>query len=116
MQKKISTKSAALFPIALVFFELAVYFSVDMYLPALPMVKLWFDTTEKLTQVTLSAWLIGAGTFQLLLGPLSDRFGRRPVLIGGCVVFTVSTLICAVTSSLYLFIFMRLIQGCTICC
>ena len=108
-------RSFVAFPIALVVFELAVYFSVDMYLPALARVQAFFLTTEKSAQLTLTAWLIGAGTVQLILGPVSDRFGRRRVLLAGCGVFVLTALGCATTSSLGLFILLRAIQGSTIC-
>jgi MFS family permease len=108
-------RSLLLFPIALVVFELAVYFSVDMYLPALATVQAFFVTSEKYAQLTLTALLIGAGTVQLVLGPISDRFGRRRVLLAGCGVFVFTALGCATTSSLALFLVLRAIQGSTIC-
>ena len=105
-----------LFPFALVIFELVVYFSIDMYLPALPDVQQWFSTSEQYIQLTLSAWLVGSGTFQLLLGPISDRFGRRRILLGGCIVFIATSIGCALTDSLSFFVGLRLIQGTVVCC
>jgi len=103
------------FPIALVIFELAVYFSVDMYLPALGKVQIFFMTSEKFAKLTLTAWLIGAGTAQLILGPVSDRYGRRRVLLTGCGVFVLTAIGCAMTTSLGYFLVLRAIQGTTIC-
>jgi len=104
-----------LFPFALVMFELAVYFSVDMYLPAMPALQVGFCISERMTQLTLTCWLIGAGTMQVALGPVSDSLGRRPVLLSGCLVFVIASVGCALTSSLPLFLLLRTLQGCTIC-
>ncbi|MCY3980264.1 MAG: MFS transporter [Alphaproteobacteria bacterium] len=57
--------------------------SIDMYLPSLPAIGREFDASAGDVQLTLSAFFIGFGVGQLLYGPLSDRYGRRPMLLFG---------------------------------
>ena len=57
--------------------------SIDIYLPALPMLRQTLAADEAQTLLTLSAFFIGFGGGQLLFGPLSDRFGRKPLLLVG---------------------------------
>jgi DHA1 family bicyclomycin/chloramphenicol resistance-like MFS transporter len=86
-------------------------FTVDMYLPALPQVALDLDSTEALAQLTVSCMLIGGGVGQLVIGPLSDRFGRRAPLLIGLALHVVISLLCAVVTSMPLLIGLRLAQG-----
>lgn len=86
-------------------------FTVDMYLPALPQVALDLDSTEALAQLTVSCMLIGGGVGQLVIGPLSDRFGRRAPLLIGLALHVVISLLCAVVTSMPLLIVLRLAQG-----
>ena len=72
--------------------------SVDIYLPALPMLQRTFAADEARTLLTLSAFLIGFGAGQLFLGPLSDRFGRKRPLIAGLVLYLVASVGCALAS------------------
>src|SRR5579862_3376656 len=69
--------------------------SVDIYLPALPMLQSYFGADQARTLLTLSAFLIGFGAGQLVLGPLSDRFGRRWPLLAGLVIYVVASVACA---------------------
>ena len=62
--------------------------ATDLYLPALPTIKAEFGAELSQVQLTLSALLLAFGTSQLVWGPLSDRFGRRPILLCGLGMFT----------------------------
>ncbi len=104
-----------LFPILIVCAEMAVYLSNDMYLPALPFIARELNTTSQAVQATLTAWFFGAMTLQLIIGPVSDRIGRRPIIISGMVLFTISTLLCATAMNIDWLIFGRFIQGMTVC-
>lgn len=86
-------------------------FTVDMYLPALPQVALDLGSSEALAQLTVSCMLIGGGVGQLVIGPLSDRFGRRTPLLIGLALHVVISLLCAVVTSMPLLIGLRLAQG-----
>lgn len=83
----------------------------DFYLPALPELTRQFNTTATLTQLSLTASLLGLGLGQLFFGPLSDRIGRRRPLLLSLVLFIVSSLLCATTSSIGMLIVWRFVQG-----
>ena len=104
-----------IFPAVLVFFEMATYLSSDMYLPALPTVIKNFAISNDQGQLTLMAWFLGAISVQLILGPLADRYGRKSILCFGAILFTLSTLACALTTSFHAFLLARFIQGTGIC-
>jgi DHA1 family bicyclomycin/chloramphenicol resistance-like MFS transporter len=85
--------------------------SVDMSLPALPRLTTVFATTPDMAQLTLSVFLIGFAIGQLFYGPLSDRFGRRPVLLVGLFLYTLGGLGCAASASIEELVAFRLLQG-----
>ncbi|MER5632113.1 Bcr/CflA family multidrug efflux MFS transporter [Streptomyces nitrosporeus] len=85
--------------------------SMDMYLPALPEVTDSLHAPASTVQLTLTACLTGMALGQLVVGPMSDRWGRRKPLILGMVVYVIATAICAVAPSAELLIGFRLLQG-----
>ncbi|MDY0874499.1 multidrug effflux MFS transporter [Dongia rigui] len=89
--------------------------STDFYLPALPLIARYFGVDEAGAQATLSAYLIGFAAAILVYGPLSDRFGRRPVLAGGIVIFTLASLGCAVSQSIGALVACRFVQALGAC-
>ncbi|HEY6479352.1 MAG TPA: MFS transporter, partial [Streptosporangiaceae bacterium] len=68
---------------------------IDMYLPALPDINRQLHASASAVQLTLTACLIGIAAGQLVLGPISDRYGRRPPLLAGLAAFVLSSLACA---------------------
>ena len=85
--------------------------TTDMYLPSLPdIVRLLGGTTAQ-GQLTISAYLIGFAAGQIIYGPLSDRHGRKPVLIGAIVLFCLASFLCAVSPSIELLIGARFLQA-----
>lgn len=108
-------KHLLIFPLILLCAELAVFLSTDMVLPALPQMMHEFQVSPSLIQLTLSAWFVGSMSMQLFVGPLSDRYGRRPIFIIGMVLFVLSTLLCAISSHLFMFLIGRFFQGATVC-
>lgn len=85
--------------------------SIDMYLPALPSLAKDLHTSASLTQLSLTACLLGLSFGQLLAGSQSDVRGRRFPLLVGLAGYTVSSLLCAESSSIWSLIFLRFIQG-----
>jgi Bcr/CflA subfamily drug resistance transporter len=104
-----------LLPVLLVFYEVTTYLSTDMYLPALPQLMHDLDTTHHLAQLTITTWFFGTASMQLILGPISDYYGRRPVLLLGGVMFVIATIICATTHTIILLLAARFFQGCAVC-
>jgi DHA1 family bicyclomycin/chloramphenicol resistance-like MFS transporter len=85
--------------------------SIDIYLPALPMLRQALAADEAHTLFTLSAFFIGFGLGQLLLGPLSDRFGRKRPLIAGLAVYIVASIACALATSISDVVLWRFVQA-----
>lgn len=85
--------------------------TTDLYLPGLPALSAEFGGAMALAQLTLSGLILAFGLGQLLMGPLSDRFGRRPVLIGGLSLYVLGSLLAAVAPSAGVLIGGRLMQG-----
>lgn len=111
----LSSRSAMTWtPVLLALFELAVYLSNDMFLPALPVMRSDLSAGTSLAQQTLTLWFLGGAVFNLLLGPVSDRFGRKPVLLVWGVLFCASSLACATTGNIALFLTARFLQGATV--
>ncbi|MFD8630868.1 Bcr/CflA family multidrug efflux MFS transporter [Streptomyces sp. NPDC059533] len=85
--------------------------SMDMYLPALPEVTTALRSPAATIQLTLTACLAGMALGQLVIGPMSDKWGRRRPLLTGMVVYVLATAICALAPSAELLIAFRLLQG-----
>jgi DHA1 family bicyclomycin/chloramphenicol resistance-like MFS transporter len=86
-----------------------------MFVPALPAVAREFSASPGTVQLTLTVYLIGIAGGQLIYGPLSDRFGRRPILIACLSVFLVATAVAAFASELGLLIAARFVQAVGAC-
>ncbi|GAA4637778.1 multidrug effflux MFS transporter [Mycolicibacterium sediminis] len=84
--------------------------SVDMYLPDFPAMTAEFGAAPSATQVTLMTFMVGMATGQLV-GPLSDRWGRRPLLLMGTVLCTAAGAACALAPSVGLLAVFRFLQG-----
>ena len=85
--------------------------STDMYLPALPEVQQDFAVSTSLVQMTLTMTTLGMALGQILVGPLSDLFGRRRPLFIGMLVFIGATLGCVLAADIYRFLFFRFFAG-----
>lgn len=86
-------------------------FVTDFYLPSLPALAEYFSTTASLAQLSLTFSMIGLAIGQLLLGSMSDKYGRKRPLMWSMALFCLSTIGCLLASSIYLFLLFRLLQG-----
>lgn len=92
-------------------FDILASLGMDIYLPVVPMMSGVLHTRPAVVQLSLTLYMIALGLGQIVFGPLSDRIGRRPVLIGGVLLFASTSLLLATTSSAAAFITLRLLQG-----
>lgn len=89
--------------------------STDLYLASLPSLVSGFGVPVSTVQLTLSLFVIGFGGAQLVVGPLSDRFGRRPVVLGGLALYVAATALCGLAHSIELLIAARFLQALGCC-
>nr|WP_314568362.1 multidrug effflux MFS transporter [uncultured Pseudomonas sp.] len=90
--------------------------TLDMHLPALPAMADYFQTSDSQLQLTLTLYTLGSAISLLVSGPLTDRFGRRPVLLAGLFLYVVATVACALADSISVLIIARLFQALGGCC
>lgn len=82
-----------------------------MYLPALPSMNSYFGSSSAITNLTLSAFFLFYAVGILFWGPLSDKYGRKPILLVGSILYAVSSIACAMSVNIYFLIAARILQG-----
>lgn len=85
--------------------------ATSLYLPGLPDIASSLGSTAAQAQLTVSSALVGLGVGQLVLGTVSDRWGRRPPVLGGFAAFVVASLLCAIAPTLGVLVLLRFVQG-----
>ncbi|HDF2329454.1 Bcr/CflA family multidrug efflux MFS transporter [Morganella morganii] len=85
--------------------------AIDMYLPSMPTIARDFGVTEGDVQMTLNSYLIGFAAGQLVYGPMADALGRKPVILGGTLIFALASAGCAMSQDIGTFIGMRGLHG-----
>lgn len=85
--------------------------ALNIFMPSMPGLARHFRVDYGLVQLTLTFYLIGLGLAQLVYGPLSDRYGRRPVLLWGLGIFCVGSLLCALAPSIEMLMIGRAFQA-----
>jgi len=85
--------------------------SIDMYLPALPVISAQFGVPAGSAQMTLSTYILGFAIGQLLYGPMADSLGRKPVILGGTLIFAGAAVACALAQTIDHLIVMRFFHG-----
>ncbi|MGC6389348.1 MFS transporter [Ewingella sp. S1.OA.A_B6] len=108
-------RRALLFPLCLVLFEFATYIGNDMIQPGMLAVVAGFNAGEEWVPTSMTAYLAGGMFLQWLLGPLSDRRGRRPVMLVGVGFFIITCLAILFVQSIEQFMVMRFLQGISLC-
>lgn len=86
-------------------------FITDFYLPTLPSMADIFQTNASMVQLGLTMSLLGIAVGQIFFGPLSDKYGRRPILIGTLILFIISTVGCIYSPTIDVFNIFRFLQG-----
>jgi len=89
--------------------------STDLYLASLPSLATTFGVPVSTVQLTLSLFVIGFGSAQLIVGPLSDRYGRRPVLLAGLATYLIASLLCGLSPTIDMLIAARFVQAIGCC-
>src|SRR5512137_3121089 len=89
--------------------------ATDFYLASLPGLTRTFAASIPTVQLTLSVFILAFGTMQLVIGPLSDRIGRRPVILGGLALYLLASFACALAPSIELLIAARALQAVGCC-
>ncbi|HKU96271.1 MAG TPA: CmlA/FloR family chloramphenicol efflux MFS transporter [Vineibacter sp.] len=92
-------------------FDLLASLGMDVYLPVVPSMPAILDTTPATVQLTLSLYLVVLGCGQLVFGPLCDHVGRRPVLLGGCLLFIATSAGLALVTWAPAFVALRVLQA-----
>lgn len=92
-------------------FDILASLGMDIYLPVVPAMPELLGTTPVVIQLTLSLYMLLLGAGQLLFGPLSDRIGRRPVLLTGAALFVLASTAAALSSSAWAFVGFRVLQA-----
>src|SRR6056297_798903 len=85
--------------------------AMNIFLPSLPGMTAYFDTEYRLMQLSVALYLAVNAVLQVLMGPISDRLGRRPVILGGLGIFIIATLGCIFAPNILIFLTFRMIQA-----
>ncbi len=108
-------RKAILFPLCLVLYEFSTYIANDMIQPGMLAVVQEFNAGDEWVPTSMTAYLAGGMFLQWLLGPLSDRIGRRPVMLTGVIWFIVTCLATLLVQNIEQFTFLRFLQGVSLC-
>lgn len=108
-------RQALLFPLCLVLYEFSTYIGNDMIQPGMLAVVEQYQAGLDWVPTSMTAYLAGGMFLQWLLGPLSDRIGRRPVMLAGVVWFIVTCLATLLAKNIEQFTFLRFLQGISLC-
>ncbi|WP_116130895.1 multidrug effflux MFS transporter [Tropicimonas sp. IMCC34043] len=84
--------------------------TMSIFLPSLPAMAVYFDAPYAVIQLAVSLYLAASALMQLIIGPLSDRYGRRPVMLSAIAVFLVATLGCVLAPNVHVFLVCRMLQ------
>lgn len=85
--------------------------STDMYLAAFPKILVEFSTTEQMLNYTLVGFFLFFAFGMLFMGPLSDKYGRKPILLSGLGIYMISSILCALSTNIEMLIFFRITQA-----
>lgn len=107
----IESSSSKKIPVLIFSFVVIAYFTMNLYLPSLPSIAMYFHVSVHTAESTLSIYLISFGLSQLIYGPVSDYIGRRKVLLIGILIVLLGNILATVSHSITMLIISRVIQG-----
>ncbi len=107
-QKRLGAKGLILFISLMGMF---IPLSIDLYLPAMPTMTTYFNTTSAMVNLTLIAFYLFFAVGIIIFGPLSDKYGRRTILILCLLLYTIGSMACALSGSVYQLILFRIFQS-----
>lgn len=93
------------------FVNMFVPLSTDVYMPALPSMSNYFSASEFLVSLTMTIFFLVFALSMVLFGPMSDKYGRRPILIFGAAIYTIASFACAVSADIYFLLVGRFFQA-----
>ena len=111
MQQKLANERKAPATTTLVVMAATGALAMNIFLPSLPGMARYFDTSYAVVQLTVSLYLAATAVLQLVIGPLSDRYGRKPVLMVALTIFLISTLAAIFAPTIEALIVCRLFQA-----
>jgi Bcr/CflA subfamily drug resistance transporter len=88
--------------------------SLNMFLPSLANMAKEFGVSYSVMNISVAGYLAVTAVLQIIIGPLSDRYGRRPVLLGSIVIFCLATIGCIFATNIWVFLTLRIVQGAVI--
>ncbi len=86
-------------------------FVTDFYLPAMPEMSEYFKTSPALVSLSLTTGMIGLAAGQLFIGPLTDKYGRKKILVASMLLFAIASVLCILAPNIYVFNALRIVQG-----
>lgn len=111
----ITRKQALTFSVFLVMYEFLTYIANDMIMPAMIQVVKSLNASEIYIATSMSLYVFGGASLQLLLGPISDKCGRRPVMLFGAAFFFICTTLISFSVNIHQFLLMRFFEGMGLC-
>ena len=85
--------------------------AMNIFLPSLPNMTAYFNTEYSVMQLSVAVYLAVNAVLQLIIGPVSDKYGRRPIILGGLIIFLIATLGCALATTAEMFLGFRMVQA-----
>lgn len=107
----LSKKTRFWFPLSIITLLVISFMSNDLFIPSMPELTSYFGVSANSIQNSIAFWFYGAMSLQLILGPISDRYGRKPIVLFSTGVLIVASVFCAFSPTMVIFLLARFFQG-----